>query len=79
MLHLFKKSRIKQFNYMPRYFNETKDKMDKVFNKKTKYTKSELANLWRERHNTSSNKSSSIRLLIIIAILTFFSYLIIIA
>ena len=79
MLHLFKKNRVKQFNYMPRYFNERKEKMDKVFDKKINYTKSELTNLWRGRHKASSDKNSSIRLLIIIAILTFFSYLIIIA
>lgn len=68
------------FNYKPRYYNERKERLDKLENKyatetqtedsfSITLTKNNLKNDWAKAKNSGSDASASKRLAIIIAIL----------
>ena len=76
MFSLFKKNKIKSFNYTPRYYNKNNTLNDSV-NEKKKIIKGDLSSRWKKNIKTSNNKKSTIKFFLIIIALIFIAYKII--
>jgi len=84
---LFKKFNHRRFNYLPRYYDEDKEKLDAIVGKydkskdQTELSKRRIASGFSSKKSNTgyarkSKFQSSLRLVLIIAFLVYFSYLI---
>ena len=76
MLSLFKKKKVKPFNYNPRYYNKNSN-LNQSKDKRKFFFKGELSSSWKKNIKTSNNKKSTIKFFLIIIALTFIAYKII--